>query len=211
MPITSEQILIALIATAALALLLTDLWLGERDYRYSKLVQKYECGYSQEQPCEADFDGDGHATHIEINARANAPIELPPRFVGSRQELMRLNIFSQDNTSRTHLAVRTEAHPARLLIYDGASRFDEKLTLNVAYAWNGEELVESTPDAIDRQILAGMAARDDTGTLNKWVIYWLLRWPLRIAYVLLFFVIWLLYRRGRRAETLVPKMASLKA
>src|SRR6267143_1434047 len=198
MSITSEQILIALIATVALVLLLTDLWLGERDYRYSQLVQKYECGYSQEQPCEADFDGDGHATHIEINARANAPIELPPKFVGSRQELMHLNIFSQDNTSRTHLAVRTEAQPARLLIYDGASRFDQKLTLNLVYAWNGEELVVSTPDATDRQILAAMAARDDAGTLNQWVIYWLLRWPVRIAYGLLFFVIWVLYRRGRR-------------
>ena len=106
--------------------------------------------------------------------------------------------------------MRTEAHPARLLIYDGASRFDQKLIVNLVYAWNGEELVVSTPDAADRQILAAMAARDDTGTLNQWVIYWLFRWPVRIAYGLLFFVIWVLYRRGRRAKTLLP-MASLEA
>jgi hypothetical protein len=210
MSITSEQILIALIAPVSLALLLTDLWLAKRDYRYSQLIQKYECGYLPEQSCQADFDGDGHGTHIEINARAYAPIELPPRFVGNRQELMRLNIFSQDNTSRTHLAVRPEAHPARLLIYDGASRFDQKLTLNLVYAWNGEELVESTPDATDRQILSAMAARDDTGTLNQWVIYWLLRWPVRIGYALLFILIWVLYRSGGRAKTLV-RVASSKA
>jgi hypothetical protein len=207
---TGVHFLIALIGTAAVALLLTDLLLGERDYRYSKLVQRYECGYSQQQSCAADFDGDSHETQVEINARANAPLELPPRFVGSRQELLRLNIFSQDNSSRTHLAVRTETHPARLLIYDGASRFDQKLILNLVYTWNGVELVESTPDATDRQILAAMAAHDDTGTLNQWVFYWLLKWPVRIAYVLLFFVTWVLYRRGRRAKTLVRR-ASMNA
>lgn len=189
-----------------LGLLLSDLLLGLRNSRYSRLIDEYECGYLPERPCSGDFDGDGQLTHIEVKRRHDSPVEVPPPFSGSEANVV-LNVFSQDNTSRTHVGVRNESGRARLIIYD-ATRWPESRTLiNKVYAWNGKSLSEIAPARTDEEILSAMAARDDAGTLPEWVVYYLLAWPGRLVYASLFVVAALVYRKYRRAERLIPVSA----
>jgi hypothetical protein len=199
-------ILISCLTAIGLGLLLLDLWLGLRNYRYSRLIEEYECGYLLEQPCRADFDGDGRLTQIEVKRRHDAPVEAPPRFSGIEPEVV-LNVFSQDNTSRTHVGVRNESGRARLIIYDATRWPGERTLVNSVYAWNGKSLVEIAPAMTDQEILSAMAARDDAGTLSEWVIYYLLAWPGRFVYASLFVVAALVYRKYRRAERLIPVSA----
>ena len=180
------------ITVLALALFLIDACLAAKNYRYNRLVREYECAYPEQSMCQADFDGDGRPTVIQIIPHADAYVELPPKFPEGSQGLLRLNVRDIDNTDKTHVAVRTEMGKARLLIYDGSVR--------VVYAWDGEKLAEYPQTAIDKEILSAMAAVDVTGTFEQWLIYLLLMWPLRIGYILLFVVAVVSYRRRRRAE-----------
>ena len=186
----------------ALALLLTDVWFAMMYARHGRLRATYECGYSDQPPCVADFDGDGRPTSIQISHRSDKQVELPPVFVGRGQELARLNAFSMDNTFRTHVAVRGGASGARLLVYDGARWRGRELTppVRAVYAWDGEKLAEVGPAEIDTEILSAMEARDDTGTFDWWITYRLLTWPVRVVYGLSFVLVSLLYIRHRRAE-----------
>ena len=112
-------ILIFCLSALGLSLFLTDFWLGLRNSRYNWLIEEYECGYLPEHPCKGDFDGDGRLTHIELRRHHDALVELPPQFAGNKEEGV-LNIFSLDNTLRTHVGVRSESGRARLIIYDGS-------------------------------------------------------------------------------------------
>jgi len=166
------------------------------------MIEEYECGYLPEQPCRADFDGDGRLTHIEVKRRY-APVEIPPPFSGSESKVV-LNVFSQDNTSRTHVGVRNESGRARLIIYDATRWSGERTLVNAVYAWNGKSLSEVAPARTDQEILSAMAARDDAGTFPEWVLYYLLAWLGRLVYASLFVTAALVYRRYRRAEKLMP-------
>ncbi len=188
-----------------LGLFLSDLLLALRNSRDTQLIQKYECGYLPQNPCKADFDGDGRLTHIEVNLRYDR-VELPPHFVGNEDEVV-LNAFSQDNSSRTHVAVRNESDHARLMIYDGTRWPGEKIAVNAVYAWNGSKLVETAPADTDKEILLAMAARDDAGTFPQWILYYLVAWPSRLVYVSLFVVAAILYRKYRRVEGMTPLRA----
>jgi hypothetical protein len=199
-------ILISCLTAIGLALLLVDLCRGLRNYRYSQLIEKYECGYLQEQPCRADFDGDARLTHIDVKRRHDAPVEVPPRFSGNEPEVV-LNVFSLDNTSRTHVGVRNESGLARLIIYDATRWPGSRTLIDKVYAWNGNGLSEIAPARTDEEILSAMAARDDAGTFPEWVIYYLLAWPGRLVYASLFVAAALVYRRYRRDERLVPVSA----
>lgn len=190
--------MIGFLVTLALVLLSGDLWLGIRSARHTKLIETYECGYLPEKPCEADFVGDGQLTRIEVNLQDDVPIELPPKFSGGTRALV-LNTFFLDNSLRTHLGVRNEAGRARLIIYDGIKAREQNNPRNVVYAWNGSEFFEIQPEQIDKEILTAMAARDDTGTFNLWVLYWTLMWPVRLVYVLLFAVSAFVYFKKRRS------------
>ena len=195
-------ILIFCVTALGLGLLLGDLWLALRDSRYSSLIEEFECGYYREtRPCKADFDGDGRLTHIEVKRHHDAPVELPPQFVGNEEKAV-LNVFSLDNTLRTHVAVRNDLGQARLIVYDGSMGPGKKIVVNAVYAWDGHKLSEAAPMKADQEILSAMAARDDAGTFNQWVLYYLVKWPLRLVYVSLFVVAALLYRRHSRVETM---------
>jgi hypothetical protein len=195
-------ILIFSLTLIGLGLLLSDLWLGLRNSRYSQLIEEYECGYLPERACKGDFDGDGRLTNIEVKHRHDAPVEVPPPFLGSEPEVV-LNVFSQDNTSRTHVGVRNESGRARLIVYD-ATRWPQQRTLvNTVYAWNGKSMSEIAPARTDEEILSAMAARDDAGTFPEWVIYRVLAWPGRLVYASLFVGAALVYRKYRRAESLI--------
>jgi hypothetical protein len=192
----SATILVFSLTALALGLLVSDVWLAMREARYSQLRKEYECGYGSKDLCKADFDGDGLLTHIDVRRHYDRPVELPPTFVGSEQEVV-LNVWSIDNTWRTHVAVRNESGHSRLIIYDGTRWPGHETAVNAVYAWNGKRLSEVAPGAADKEILSAMAADDDAGTLHQWVTYHLLAWPGRLVYVLLFVVAALIYRKNR--------------
>jgi hypothetical protein len=169
----------------ALVLFLTDARLTFRHYQYSQLLEQHECGYPSERACRADFDGDGQLTEIRVRYRYDTPVELPPRFKGSEANVV-LNAFLMDNTLRTHIAIGKESSRDRLIVYEGAKWPDRNRAVNAVYEHNGNGLVSTSPTAADEEILKAMAARDDAGTLNLWVVYTLLVWPVRIIYLALF-------------------------
>ena len=55
---TLKWVVITVLATTALALIVTDGLLARKDARYHELIEAFECGYSNQKQCEADFDGD---------------------------------------------------------------------------------------------------------------------------------------------------------
>jgi hypothetical protein len=181
----------------AFALMCADIWLARRDARHNHLIENYECGYPGEKPCVGDFAGNGQTTRIRLSPQMDARLELPPLMIEGAPEFV-LKIFSMDNTARTHVAVRHENGRARLIIYDGIQVGQEAKPVRVVYAWDGKKLAEIAPAEIDQQILAAMAARDDSGTLSSWIIYFLLKWPLRMVYLLLLFAVGTIYLKRRR-------------
>ena len=180
-----KKIAIVCLGALALVLVLTDARLAVRNYQYSQLIEEFECGYPSEHVCRADFDGDGQFTEIRVRYRYDTPVELPPRFRGTEARVV-LNAFLMDNTLRTHIAIGRESNRDRLIVYEGVPWPDRKGALNAVYEHNGTVLVETSPTAADEEILTAMATRDDTGSLSQWVIYWVIAWPLRIIYIVLF-------------------------
>ena len=183
----------------AFGLFLTDAWLGFRHYRYSRLIAQHECGYGPN-VCKADFDGDGQVTQINVQFRYDAPVELPPRFKGTEPEAV-LNAFFLDGTARTHFAIAGESNHDRLIVYEGAKWPDRNWPVNVVYHHHDNQLVETAPTEVDREILAALASRDDSGTHMHWVAYSLLAWPVRVIYTLLFVGAAFLLRRDRRLKS----------
>lgn len=137
-----------------------------------------------------DFDNDGRLTLIRITRRADANVHLPPVFEGLGQERLTLHVRDLDSTDRTHVAIRRESTGARLLIYDGPIR--------MVYAWDGEELSVIQPTVIDAEILSAMGTRDMAGTFEEWLVYTFLKWPMRVVYMLGFFLVVAVYRRNTR-------------
>ena len=180
-----KKIAIVCLGALALVLFLTDARLAVRNYQYSQLIEEFECGYPSEHVCRADFDGDGQFTEIRVRYRYDTPVELPPRFRGTEARVV-LNAFLMDNTLRTHIAIGRESNRDRLIVYEGVPWPDRNWAINAVYEHNGNGLVETSPTAADEEILTAMATRDDTGSLRQWMIYWVMAWPLRIIYIVLF-------------------------
>ena len=180
-----KKIATVCLGALALVLFLTDARLAVRDYQYSQLIEEFECGYPSERACRADFDGDGQFTEIRVRYRYDTPVELPPRFRGTEARVV-LNAFLMDNTLRTHIAIGRESNRDRLIVYEGVPWPDRNWAINTVYEHNGNGLVETSPTAADEEILTAMATRDDTGSLSRWVVYWVMAWPLRIIYIVLF-------------------------
>ena len=103
------------------------------------------------------------------------------------------------------MAVRNEVGHARLIVYDGSTAPGKKTVVNAVYAWDGRKLSEAAAAPADQEILSAMAARDDSGTFNQWVLYYLAKWPVRLVYVSLFVVAALVYRRHSRVETMTAR------
>jgi len=180
-----KKIATVCLGALALVLFLTDARLAVRDYQYSQLIEEFECGYPSERACRADFDGDGQFTEIRVRYRYDTPVELPPRFRGTEARVV-LNAFLMDNILRTHIAICRESNRDRLIVYEGVPWPDRNWAINAVYEHNGNGLVETSPTAADEEILTAMATRDDTGSLRQWMIYWVMAWPLRIIYIVLF-------------------------
>jgi hypothetical protein len=125
-----------------------------------------------------------------------------------------LNAFSLDNTLRTHIAIVGNSDRDRLIVYEGRDWPWKSSTVNNVYERIDNQLVETVPTEVEEELLAAMAARDDTGTLGRWIFYSLLAWPLRFIYVILFVVAAVLYlrnnvlRRLRNKQSQRPKLKS---
>jgi hypothetical protein len=117
---------------------------------YAGLRKRYECLPSA--PCAGDFDGDGLNGYIKIDQTSQDDRWLV--VFDSNRELLRIPYTSVDDSLRTHMALRDDALPARLLIFDRSLQ---------AYAMDGAVLAPVPPDAVDREILAALAAQDERG------------------------------------------------
>ena len=169
-----------------------------RIYRYHLLLNEHEC---QRNVCEADFDGDGVQGSLSVDK--NMPAEDFDSWLvvtDSGKELLREPRRSIDNTLRTHAGIVSSPGGARLIIYDHI--FDHKPPRSSVFAYDGRRMARVTPSEGDLEILAAMAARDETGTFEAWMLFQILSLPaLACYYLLLAFAGWKLFskRKHRRA------------
>ena len=196
--------LITLFAFLIIAPLLIDRWVAERHrlqyMRDDELQARFDC--EPVQRCVADFNGDGIPARFDVVLTAAVSGHFIVSDAG--REVLRLPYDHTDGTLRTHLATRDESGKSRLLVYDGASH---RPPLRAAFAWNGEKLVQASPEAIDREIISAMAAHDDTGGWNDRVIFnEVFRAAKLAAYyiVLTIFMSVILYRKRRRPVVSLP-------
>lgn len=143
-------------------------WLSSKDKRYDELVSMVEC---YPFPCTADFNQNGTLDRLEI-VQDNPDDRLSWRLVitDDGRRLFELPYESTDNSFRTRAAIRRDGDVPRLLVYDGVSLEYVK----GAFEWSGEEMSEIKTSPLDREILNAMAARDDSGSRQSWIIYQLL-------------------------------------
>ncbi|MCA1566209.1 MAG: hypothetical protein LC803_11340 [Acidobacteria bacterium] len=154
---------------------LADRRLGAKYARHDELVKMAEC---YPFPCAADFNSNGALDRLGVVQK-----NLHDRFdwwltiVDGERELFSTPYDSTDNTFRTHAAIYKPAQVEvpHLLIYDGASR----QRISAVFAWDGERMREIEASSLEREILSAMAARDDTGSWNQWVM-----WSLASDYLL---------------------------
>jgi hypothetical protein len=160
-----STLLIAILLLIAAPLLLDYFYYraqDRQDQRDDELVARYEC--EPPDKCVADFNGDGVLDRIVVAERDFV-------VTAGSHEMLRLPYAHIDNTLRTHFAVTAPTN-SRLLIYDGASHQPQ---LRAAFAWNGAKLVQTEPSDLEREVISGMAAHDDTGGWNERALRPLLR------------------------------------
>lgn len=168
----------------AIAPLFVYRWVSAKDKKYDELVRRYECG--ENHACLADFDGDGVAGEVVIEWRTGSSLAGDQWLIAADggKELLRLPFWYADNTLRSHAAVRNEDGKSRLLIFWGATR--EPKHDSSVYVWSDERMLETAANAADREVLAAMAARDDSGGWSKWVAFRLIRDMALFGYYVLF-------------------------
>jgi hypothetical protein len=159
--------------------------LSAKDERYSQTITHYECVKDN---CVADFDADGKFGSLLIDRTSPPPPSSYPArqawvvVKDSERELLRLPFNYADSTLRTHVAIRNEFGGARLLIFDHTI---EGTPIRQVFSWDGKQMVQVQPSAIDQEILAALGARDDAGSWNDWALYRSLRLPVLAGYYVL--------------------------
>ena len=177
---------------------LADSWLAAKYARHDELVKMAEC---YPFPCAADFNGNGTLDRLDVvQKNPHDRFDWWLTIADGERELFSIPYDSTDNTFRTHAAIYKPAQVEvpHLLIYDGASR----QRINAVFAWDGEKMREIEASSLEREILSAMAARDDTGSWHRWVMWSLASTFLLPIYCLvaggiliLFGIYWL--RKGR--------------
>ena len=160
---------VVLLSLAAIfgILALADRWLAAIYGRHDELVKLAEC---YPFPCAADFNGNGTLDRLEVvqkNPTDSADWRL--KVADGERELFNIPYDGTDGTFRTHAAIYKPAQVElpHLLIYDGASRQH----IRAAYVWDGGKMSEIKPSDLEHEIISAMAARDDTGGWNTWVLW----------------------------------------
>lgn len=162
---------LTIITPFIVAPLLVDTWISERDRYYQQLRDAYECIASN---CQGDFDGDGSEGSIVVQEETPKSFLYQMILIDGGRELIRLPYQYSDDTLRTHTAIRTESGKARFLVFDAITHAPP---LRTALVWDGREMSQANPSEIDNDILAAMAAHEDSGTFRNWVLYKVLRLP----------------------------------
>lgn len=163
---------------------LVDQWFAAKYRRYESLRQKYEC---YPPPCSFDITGDKIPEKLFIQQPdPNKRFEWFLFLQDGDKELLRLPYDQTDNTFRTHMAISPGPDDTHLLIYDGSAG-PGNLTRS-AYRWDGKQILAITPNQHEEEIIAAMAASDDTGTFHLWMIYQLARIPFYALIILVMIV-----------------------
>lgn len=176
-------------------------WLSAKDRHYDEILREIrdaqECSI---QPCKIDFDGDA-SPGLLLMDRAS-PAEYYDSWlvaIENGREILRLPHRRLDNTSRTHVGIRSEAGRTRLIVYDHMNVPGPPI--NSVFAWNGEGLSEIHPSVDDQEVLNAMHARDDAGAFTMWAAYRTLRIPtLTLYYVLWGASAWWILSREKRKQ-----------
>jgi len=197
----SNRWLFACAFLLALLPLFVDQAITRRGAHYDDLIGRYE-RFCLDKPCEVDFDGDGRPGLLSVERQSPPRAGYDSWLVASDggRELLRLPHWYSDGTFRTHVAIWNNAAETHLVLYDGAhAPPDSAPPTETVFVWDGRQLVERQPSAFDREILSALAARDDAGTFNHWVMYDFMRLPaLAVYYLLLVGAVWWLALRHRR-------------
>ncbi|HVF27423.1 MAG TPA: hypothetical protein VM943_04210 [Pyrinomonadaceae bacterium] len=180
---------------------LADRWLAAQYERHDELVKLVEC---YPFPCAADFNGNGTLDQLGVvQKNPTDRFDWWLTVADGEHELISVPYDGTDGTFRTHAAIYkpAQAEVPHLLIYDGASR----QRIKAAFAWDGGKMSEIQPSDLEHEIISAMAARDDTGGWNTWVLWRLTSTFLLPVYCLvvggvlvLFSVFWV----GRRRKLL---------
>lgn len=180
----SKKITLVTILTSSLFAVpaLLTFWLSSVDKRYDDVLDTYEC---PRDVCAADFDGDGISERVIVIRESPSSVEGSLSVTRNNgQEILRLPYRHIDNTLRTHIGIRGGSRKTHLIIYDQI-RGDSR-TFNTAFEWDGEKMAEVPPSEGDQEVLHAMAARDDAGAFNKWVLFRISKTPVLLCYYSLF-------------------------
>jgi hypothetical protein len=171
-------------------------FLQGRIRQYLGLLEKYECDRPR---CDADFDGDGIPGSLSIDYRAPA-VNFDSWFVveDSGRLLLKQPRRSHDGTVRTQAAI-ISGTVTRVIIYDHIR--DGNPPRDLVFEYDGSsKMIQVAPQKLDLDVLAALAANDDTGTRYQWLLVQLAT-PLIFVY-LAALAIFAWYRRRKRAATL---------
>ena len=141
-------------------------FLQGRISHYLALLEKYECDRAR---CEADFDQDGRPGNLIIDYDQPAA-NFDSWYVveDSERQLLKIPRRSHDSTVRTHAAIVTEP-VTRLIIYDHVQ--DGRPPRDLVFVYDGlSKMIEIPPQKLDLELLAALAATDDTGTRYRWLL-----------------------------------------
>ena len=169
-------------------------YLQGRIGHYLTLLEKYECDRVR---CEADFDGDGIPGALTIDASAPA-VNFDSWFVveDSGRQLLKLPRRRYDNSLGTVAAI-VPGPVTHLIIYDHIR--DGSPPRDLVFAYDGSsKMIQVPPQKLDLDVLAALAATDDTGTRYRWLLVQFAT-PLVLLYLIaLAGFVWYRHRRKRR-------------
>jgi hypothetical protein len=177
--LTSSQKVGIVGAAILAALVVGDVYFLVRAARYRELLSTFECSALQAgvpTPCGPD----------QLRITITPDHSLGGGNVVIRQSdrvLLLLPYDYVDNTLRTHIGVRQDAAGPRVVVYDGTR--DPMHPIAAVYGFDGTSLTATAAEAEDLDLLAAMAAHDDAGTFNQWVVYYMARLPVLILVTLL--------------------------
>ncbi len=190
----SKKITLVTVLTSLLfvAPALLAFWLSSVDKRYDDVLDIYEC---PRDVCAADFNGDGISQRLIVNRESPSSVEGSVSVTRNNgQELLRLPYRHIDNTLRMHIGIRGGSTKTHLIIYDQLK--GDGRTFNTVFEWDGEKMAQVPPSEDDQEVLYAMAARDDAGGFNKWVLFRISKTPVLLCYYSLFGVMLWKFRQS---------------
>jgi hypothetical protein len=157
-------------------------WLSRKDHGYDETIGVYECDFPR--TCIGDFNKDRIPEQVVVVDDSGSISQKQSLLViEGRRELLRLPYVYLDNTLRTHVGIRVNSDRTTLVIYHPGSR---GTTTQSVYSWSAGKMVQVPPSSTDQELLAAMAARDESGNFNQWVLFRILKIPGLVLYYLLF-------------------------